>query len=311
MAAGDAANGAAAGHPKREANRRNTTVAQSIAAHANAAIDRGIGLYQIDSATRPRPVVPIPVAAGQKKGPVAQAAGAHASIGGGAGQSQIQQNGVGSGSWLTDWLHKCFFRRGDNYATGSDGEDGDYGGASASTASVVARPTDAPAKVSIISLLSYSTTKERWLMAFGLLMAAVSGCAVPTWLVLLANGLDKFSNLGFLINAGANLMDVVQEELNKLVVAFAILGGISLLSGSLYVSIWTYTGEKSALRIKEKFVKSAFHQGEFERVCLYIILNAKLRGVACHQNRSTRNLTIIFSASFIHISSRQMPNGLT
>lgn len=99
-------------------------------------------------------------------------------------------------------------------------------------------------------------------MAFGLVMAAVSGCAVPTWLILLANGLDKFSNLGFLINAGANLMDVVQEELNKLVIAFAILGAISLIAGSLYVSIWTYTGEKQALRIKEKFVKSAFHQGK-------------------------------------------------
>ena len=270
MAAGDAAANGAAGHPKREANRRNTTVAQSIAAHANAAIDRGIGLYQIDSTTRPHAVIPIPVAAGQKKRPVAEAAGVHASIGG-AGQSQIQQNGVGSGSWLTDWLQKCFFRRGDSYATGSDGGDGDYGSGSASgSTSVVTRPTDAPAKVGILSLLSYSTTKEKWLMAFGLLMAAVSGCAVPTWLILLANGLDKFSNLGFLINAGANLMDVVQEELNKLVIAFAILGGISLLSGSLYVSIWTYTGEKQALRIKEKFVKSAFHQGEFGRIYIYM-----------------------------------------
>jgi len=171
-------------------------------------------------------------------------------------QSQIQQNGVGSGSWLTDWLQKCFFRRGDN----ADDDDNEGGG------EIVARGTDAPAKVSILSLLAYSTTKEKCLMAFGLVMAAVSGCAVPTWLILLANGLDKFSNLGFLINAGADLMDVVQQELNRLVIAFAILGAISLVSGSLYVSIWTYTGEKQALRIKEKFVKSAFHQGESSHI---------------------------------------------
>ena len=239
-----------------KANRRNTTVAQSIAYHANAAIDRGIGLYQVDSTTRPRPVIPIPagaVKAGQKNSPVTMAAGAPVAGGGAVGQSQIQKNGVGSGSWLNDWLQKCFFRRGDN-VDDDDGTDKDG-------AEVVPRSTDAPAKVSILSLLSYSTTKEKCLMAFGLLMAAVSGCAVPTWLILLANGLDKFSNLGFLINAGANLMDVVQEELNKLVIAFAILGAISLIAGSLYVSIWTYTGEKQALRIKEKFVKSAFHQG--------------------------------------------------
>ena len=248
----------------QKANRRNTTVAQSVAYRANAAIDRGIGLYQVDSTTRPRPVIPIPagaVKAGQKNSPVTMAAGAAV-----VNQSQIQQSGVGSGSWLTDWLQKCFFRRGDNVvddddtATDRDGE-------------VVARGTDAPAKVSFLSLLSYSTTKEKCLMAFGLVMAAISGCAVPTWLILLANGLDKFSNLGFLINAGANLMDVVQEELNKLVIAFAILGAISLISGSLYVSIWTYTGEKQALRIKEKFVKSAFHQGEWH--ILFLLLECR------------------------------------
>lgn len=247
MAAGDV--------PAAKANRRNTTVAQSIAYHANAAIDRGIGLYQVDSTTRPRPVIPIPagaVKAGQKNSPVTMAAGAPVAGGAAVGQSQIQQNGVGSGSWLKDWLQKCFFRRGDN-VDDEDGTDKDGAG-------IVPRSTDAPAKVSILSLLSYSTTKGKCLMAFGLVMAAVSGCAVPTWLILLANGLDKFSNLGFLINAGANLMDVVQEELNKLVIAFAILGAISLIAGSLYVSIWTYTGEKQALRIKEKFVKSAFHQ---------------------------------------------------
>lgn len=216
----------------QKATRRGQTVAQSIAAKANKGIDKAIGLYQVDDSevAGRKPVLPVPVAGGEKKAMTAAA---------------TAETGVGTGSWVTDWLQHCFFRR-------RSDEDTDE---------AEAPPDDKP-KVSFLALLSYSTTKEKWLMALGLVMAAISGLAVPTWLVLLAKGLNQFSNLGFLINAGVDLMDVVQQELNKLVIAFAILGGVSLVAGSLYVSIWTYTGEKQALRIKERFVKSAFHQGE-------------------------------------------------
>ena len=117
-------------------------------------------------------------------------------------------------------------------------------------------------KVSTLALLSYSTTTERFLMAFGLLMALVSGLGLPAWLVLLAKSLDKFSNLAFLITiiGGAGLQQKLQEELNNLVIAFVIVGCVCLVTGTLYVSIWTYTGEKQALRIKEKFVRSALQQ---------------------------------------------------
>jgi len=217
--------------PHQKARRRPTTVAQSLAAKTNQGIDKAIGLYQVDASKvgtgGRKPVLPVPVS-GSKRGKAATAAA---------------ETGIGTGSWVTDWLHGCFFRR---------RADEDVDGTEP--------PTPDKPKVSFLALLSYSTTQEKWLMAFGLVMAAISGLAVPTWLILLANGLNKFSNLGFLINAGVNLMDVVQEELNKLVIAFAILGAVSLVAGSLYVSIWTYTGEKQALRIKEKFVKSAFHQ---------------------------------------------------
>jgi ATP-binding cassette subfamily B (MDR/TAP) protein 1 len=97
-------------------------------------------------------------------------------------------------------------------------------------------------------------------MVLGLLMAVVSGCAVPVWLILLAKSLDQFSNMAYLVNAGADIYGVIQGELNELVVAFAVLGGVSLVSGSMYVSLWTYTGEKQALRIQERFVVSLLHQ---------------------------------------------------
>ena len=247
MAADDSTGEGAAAPPEAanaRAKRRETTFAQSLAYKANKGIDNAIGLYQVDpnssAAARNKPVIPIPVVQERKAKAASNAAATAAT-------------GVGSGSWFNDWLQRCFFR----HARSSDGDDdGSDGAEDASSAS---KPR---AKVNFLALLSYSTTREKWLMALGLLMAGISGLAVPTWLVLLAKGLNQFSNLGFLINAGVNLMDVVQQELNKLVVAFAILGGISLLSGSLYVSIWTYTGEKQALRIKERYVRSAFHQGE-------------------------------------------------
>lgn len=115
-------------------------------------------------------------------------------------------------------------------------------------------------KVSLFSLLRYSTTKERCLMIFGLINAFVSGLGLPAWLVLLAKSLDKFSNLANLINAGADLGGVLQDELNNLVIAFIWVGAIALVTSALYVSIWTYTGEQQALRIKEKYVRSALKQ---------------------------------------------------
>ncbi|KAG7338531.1 ABC transporter permease [Nitzschia inconspicua] len=42
--------------------------------------------------------------------------------------------------------------------------------------------------------------------------------------------------------------------------AFMIVGGVVFAAGSLYVSIWTYTGEKQALRIQKAFVRSALNQ---------------------------------------------------
>ncbi len=120
---------------------------------------------------------------------------------------------------------------------------------------------NASAKVSLWRLLSYSTWKERWLMVFGVLMATISGLGIPIWLVLLARSLDTFSNLARLISAvgSEGLMDYLQQELAKLCVAFAVVGLICLVTGTLYVSIWTYTGEKQALRIQKQFVRASMN----------------------------------------------------
>jgi ATP-binding cassette subfamily B (MDR/TAP) protein 1 len=118
-------------------------------------------------------------------------------------------------------------------------------------------------KVSIWKLLSFSSRKERFLMAFGIGCSFLAGCGIPVWLALLANALDVFSNLGRLINVVGDtggLMDALQSELLRLSTAFMIVGAVVFVSGTLYVAIWTYTGEKQALRMQKAFVKSAFNQ---------------------------------------------------
>ena len=118
------------------------------------------------------------------------------------------------------------------------------------------------AKVSLWTLLSYSTAKERALMCFGVFMATLTGLGIPAWLVLLAKCLDTFSNLAVLIDklGTDSLYDYLRQELNKLCIAFVIVGVIALVSGTAYVSIWTYTGEKQALRIQKQFVRASLNQ---------------------------------------------------
>ncbi|KAL3929994.1 MAG: hypothetical protein SGARI_004610, partial [Bacillariaceae sp.] len=128
---------------------------------------------------------------------------------------------------------------------------------------LIAQNNTKSTKVSIWKMLSFSTGGERWLMVFGLICAFFAGLGIPVWLGLLANALDTFSNLGRLINANpgnSGLMDTLQDQLLQLSLAFMIVGVIVFVTGSMYVAIWTYTGEQQALRIQKAFVKSALNQ---------------------------------------------------
>lgn len=99
-------------------------------------------------------------------------------------------------------------------------------------------------------------------MVFGIIMATFTGLGIPAWLILLARSLDSLSNLAALINTvgSSGLMDVLQQELARLCIAFAIVGLICLVTGAAYVSIWTYTGEKQGLRIQTQFVRASLNQ---------------------------------------------------
>ena len=85
---------------------------------------------------------------------------------------------------------------------------------------------------------------------------------IPAWLVLLARSLDTFSNLASLVQrvGSDGLWDYIMQELQQLCLAFAIVGIICLVTGTISVSIWTYTGEKQALRIQNQFVRSSMNQ---------------------------------------------------
>jgi ATP-binding cassette, subfamily B (MDR/TAP), member 1 len=117
-------------------------------------------------------------------------------------------------------------------------------------------------RVSFLALLSYSTFAERVWMLVGLIFAFFAGLCLPTWLILLARAIDTFAAIATLIlqGAGEEAFDMLQQELYKLCIAFLLLGAVSLLVGFCYVAIWTYTGERQALRIKEQFVHAALRQ---------------------------------------------------
>jgi len=125
-------------------------------------------------------------------------------------------------------------------------------------------------RVGLFTLLKYSTKTERYLMSIGIIMAAISGLCMPVWLLLLAQSLSTFNQIGQLFaTIGEEAIDVLLDELFKLIYSFAIVGCITLISGTIYVSLWTYVGEAQTLRIRKKFVKSALNQdmGWFDTHC--------------------------------------------
>lgn len=126
-------------------------------------------------------------------------------------------------------------------------------------------PKRALPKVGFWKLLSFSTPHERVCMACGILCAAISGSSIPIWLILLNNSINAMLSTAAILNAiggggSEGLVSMISEQLVNLVIAFALVGVVSLVSGCLYVALWTFTGERQSLRIKEEFVKAAFLQ---------------------------------------------------
>lgn len=116
-------------------------------------------------------------------------------------------------------------------------------------------------RIGLLKLLQYATKTERSLMLLGIVMAAISGLCMPTWLLLLAQSLSTFNQIGQLLaTVGEQAIDILLGELYKLIYSFAIVGAITLISGTLYVSLWNYVGEAQSLRIRKLFVKSALNQ---------------------------------------------------
>jgi ATP-binding cassette subfamily B (MDR/TAP) protein 1 len=96
-------------------------------------------------------------------------------------------------------------------------------------------------------------------MVAGLVSAGIAGLAMPVWLMLLAQSLETFNDIAKIVRAGGN-MSILVDQMNQLIYSFAIVGAVSLFSGTFYVAIFTYTGERQTLRVREKFVKAAFRQ---------------------------------------------------
>jgi len=114
-------------------------------------------------------------------------------------------------------------------------------------------------RVGLFALFRYSTNNERILMVVGIVSAAIAGLSMPVWLLVLAQSLELFNQIGSLIAAGGSV-DILLDQMYALIYSFAIVGAVSLVSGATYVSLWTYIGEQQTLRIRKKFVSSALKQ---------------------------------------------------
>ena len=102
--------------------------------------------------------------------------------------------------------------------------------------SIVETPTTTESKkrVGLFALFRYSTRNEKWLMVVGIIMAGIAGLSMPIWLLLLAQSLEIFNQIGALIASGASYT-ILLDEMYKLIYSFAIVvGGVSLVSGTAY-----------------------------------------------------------------------------
>ena len=80
-------------------------------------------------------------------------------------------------------------------------------------------------RIGLLTLLQYATKTERSLMLLGIVMAAISGLCMPTWLLLLAQSLSTFNQIGQLLaTVGEQAIDILLGELYKLIYSFAIVG---------------------------------------------------------------------------------------
>ena len=112
-------------------------------------------------------------------------------------------------------------------------------------------------------------------MAIMICLASITSCAMPVRLYILAMGLNKLSNIA-IPGSVDGLYDFLFNELTILII-FAHVGGISIVSGTGFKSLWTYTGEKQlsqALVVPTRSDKSTiswfflrFYDPVAEQVC--------------------------------------------
>lgn len=103
----------------------------------------------------------------------------------------------------------------------------------AAAAAAVEKETAEKHRVGLIALFRYSTCNERLLMTLGSLSAAIAGLSMPVWLMLLAQSLDTFNQIGTLMGTvGAEeTMNIMLDQLYKLIYSFVIVGGVTLITG--------------------------------------------------------------------------------
>ena len=89
-------------------------------------------------------------------------------------------------------------------------------------------------RVGLFALFRYSKTHERWLMVLGMIMAGVAGFSMPIWLLLLAQSLETFNQIGTIIASGGSI-DILIEQMYSLIYSFAIVSMVVCLRFCFYL----------------------------------------------------------------------------
>ncbi|OSX59739.1 hypothetical protein POSPLADRAFT_1183421 [Postia placenta MAD-698-R-SB12] len=125
--------------------------------------------------------------------------------------------------------------------------------------------------VSFLSLFRYSTTSEKTIDCLGLVAAAAAGAAQPLMSLLFGNLTEAFVSFGIaaeaaeggdktakanLASAASNFRHTAANDASYLV----YIGVGMFVCTYIYMSVWVYTGEVNAKRIRERYLQAVLRQ---------------------------------------------------
>ncbi|CAG8486333.1 2351_t:CDS:2 [Paraglomus occultum] len=111
-------------------------------------------------------------------------------------------------------------------------------------------------KISYIQLYSYAKPLDWFLMSAGITFAVIAGATMPLSTILFGKMVDVFTYY----QEGLTTPHDFQTKINLYALLFCCLGVLSFATTYLYMSTWTYTGERITREIREHYLQATLRQ---------------------------------------------------